>query len=96
MINYHISYNNAYRHFIDIKVELDLNDEKELEIQLPVWRPGRYELGNFIKNIQNFNVFNEKKLQRGTNRKNSKFKILGFLIIIKNMFLLNPIPGLAL
>lgn len=63
MINYHISYNNAYRHFIDIKVELDLNDEKELEIQLPVWRPGRYELGNFIKNIQNFNVFNEEDKQ---------------------------------
>jgi predicted metalloprotease with PDZ domain len=27
------------------------------EIQLPAWRPGRYELGNFAKNVRNFNVF---------------------------------------
>ena len=28
-----------------------------LELQLPAWRPGRYELQNFAKNIQRFEVF---------------------------------------
>ncbi len=26
-------------------------------LQLPSWRPGRYELGNFAKNVRNFKVF---------------------------------------
>lgn len=32
----------------------------ETTLQLPAWRPGRYELGNFAKNIQKFEVFDEK------------------------------------
>lgn len=28
--------------------------------QIPAWRPGRYELGNFAKNIQRWNAFDEK------------------------------------
>lgn len=30
------------------------------ELLLPLWRPGRYELGNFAKNIRCFKVFDEK------------------------------------
>jgi predicted metalloprotease with PDZ domain len=32
----------------------------ELLIQLPAWRPGRYELGNFAKNIQKWAAFNKE------------------------------------
>jgi predicted metalloprotease with PDZ domain len=37
----------------------------QIEVQLPSWRPGRYELGNFAKNIQQFKVVNSSgvKLQ---------------------------------
>lgn len=28
-------------------------------VQLPSWRPGRYELGNFAKNVRNFKVFDD-------------------------------------
>ena len=31
-----------------------------MRIKIPVWRPGRYEIGNFAKNIKDFNIFNEK------------------------------------
>ena len=31
-------------------------DVQILKLQLPSWRPGRYELGNFAKNIKDFNV----------------------------------------
>jgi predicted metalloprotease with PDZ domain len=30
-----------------------------LELQLPAWRPGRYELGNFAKNVKRVDVFDE-------------------------------------
>ena len=33
------------------------HSSSELILQLPAWRPGRYELGNFAKNIQYFKVF---------------------------------------
>lgn len=29
----------------------------QIELQFPAWRPGRYELGNFAKNIKSFKVF---------------------------------------
>lgn len=31
-----------------------------LQLQLPSWRPGRYELGNFAKNVKRVDMFNEK------------------------------------
>lgn len=31
-----------------------------IQLQLPAWRPGRYELGNFAKNIKRVDVFNDK------------------------------------
>jgi predicted metalloprotease with PDZ domain len=30
-----------------------------LKLQLPAWRPGRYELGNFAKNVKRVDVFNQ-------------------------------------
>ncbi len=31
-------------------------DQQAITLQLPSWRPGRYELGNFAKNIRDFKV----------------------------------------
>ncbi|MFN8344903.1 MAG: M61 family peptidase [Spirosomataceae bacterium] len=44
-------------HFIDVECRIDRITAEALEIQLPAWRPGRYELQNFAKNIQRFAVF---------------------------------------
>ena len=71
MIQYNFSYNNPHRHFIDIEISVEVNNEKELFFQLPAWRPGRYELANFSKNIQKWNAFNEhgeKLFSRKVNR----------------------------
>lgn len=57
---YKFSYNHPHRHFIDIEMRINEHNASELILQLPAWRPGRYELGNFAKNIQRFNVFDEK------------------------------------
>lgn len=48
---------NPTSHFIDIHAELFENRAEYLEVQLPAWRPGRYELQNFAKNLREFHVF---------------------------------------
>lgn len=64
-MNYKIYSKNKVSHFIDIECSIENIQKNEIELQLPAWRPGRYELQNFAKNIQNFEVFdeNEQKLK---------------------------------
>lgn len=57
---YKISYSVPNRHYIDIECSIDNITLPQIEVQLPSWRPGRYELGNFAKNIQQFKVVNSK------------------------------------
>lgn len=45
--------------FIEIECTFTHVETDILEIQLPAWRPGRYELQHFAKNIQRFGVFNK-------------------------------------
>ena len=58
-MNYKISYSNSFTQYIDIEFSVEVNQPFTI-INLPVWRPGRYELGNFAKNIQKFACYNEK------------------------------------
>ena len=60
-MRYSVSYSNADSHFIEIAFTFKTSGKKKEIIQLPAWRPGRYELGNFAKNIQKFDVFSEGK-----------------------------------
>jgi predicted metalloprotease with PDZ domain len=39
---------------------IDSINQDTLQLQLPAWRPGRYELGNFAKNVKRVDVFSEK------------------------------------
>lgn len=55
-MKYIFSYKNPHQQLIDIEFEFNTNSEKLVEVRLPRWRPGRYELGNFAKNIQSFYV----------------------------------------
>lgn len=50
--------------FLDIECTVENNKDEEVFLQLPAWRPGRYELANFAKNIQKFEVrtLNNKRL----------------------------------
>lgn len=59
-MHYTISYKKAHQHFIDIQLTVDHLDSSSTFLQLPSWRPGRYEMGNFAKNIQKFNVTDEQ------------------------------------
>jgi len=59
-MKYHFSYSNPNTHYLDIQFEVDVKNEETVQLQLPAWRPGRYELGNFAKNIQKWEAYNEK------------------------------------
>ena len=55
-MHYTIRYSKPHRHFIDIIYTVEDVKGSSLEVQLPSWRPGRYELGNFAKNVRSFTV----------------------------------------
>ena len=59
-MKYAVSYKDPHKHFIDIELFIEDIHQDLIELQLPAWRPGRYELSNFAKNIQRFEAFNEK------------------------------------
>ncbi|MEO9257571.1 MAG: hypothetical protein ABI207_04265 [Crocinitomicaceae bacterium] len=58
MTSYYFSTENPQQQYIRIKVVLEVRDEVTF-LQFPAWRPGRYELGNFAKNVRSFNVFDK-------------------------------------
>lgn len=49
---------NPNQQYIQITSEFKTSRD-ETNIELPSWRPGRYELGNFAKNVRSFRVFDE-------------------------------------
>ena len=63
MITYNISYQKAHNRFINIECIIDNIKNEQTLVQLPTWRPGRYELGNFAKNIQCWKAFDEQGKQ---------------------------------
>lgn len=48
---YTISYNDAAEQQIFIELRIEELNQNETYLQLPSWRPGRYESGNFAKNV---------------------------------------------
>jgi predicted metalloprotease with PDZ domain len=61
MIHYKFSIENPSNQYIQIQMSFESSQMIE-HIQLPSWRPGRYELGNFAKNVKNFKVYGDKNI----------------------------------
>jgi len=59
-MKYTITYENPNTQYIPITMEMDVEKDNFVELQFPTWRPGRYERGEFVKNIHGFKVSNEK------------------------------------
>src|SRR6185312_11390215 len=58
-MKYIVSYKAHHQHFIDFELIIAATSEK-VQVQCAVWRPGRYELGNFTKNVRNWGAFDAK------------------------------------
>ncbi|HNR85724.1 MAG TPA: hypothetical protein PKN38_03875, partial [Taishania sp.] len=56
-MNYQFKIEKPNQQYIQITAETVALTDNPV-IQLPSWRPGRYELGNFAKNVKGFKVFN--------------------------------------
>lgn len=56
MIRYLVSYAQPQTHYIRIECVIERTGGGDLTVQLPAWRPGRYELGNFAKNVRGFSA----------------------------------------
>ncbi len=57
-MHYKIFISNPFEHFIGVQWKIINELHTKLQIQLPAWRPGRYELANYAKNIRCFRVHN--------------------------------------
>ncbi|GAB3890294.1 M61 family metallopeptidase [Spirosoma agri] len=56
-MHYRLSADPILPHYIAVEAQLTgIQQQSEIELQLPAWRPGRYELQQFAKNIQRFEV----------------------------------------
>lgn len=54
---YRLSADPEAAHYIAVEARLTDIKTPVVDLQLPAWRPGRYELQQFAKNIQRFEVF---------------------------------------
>ncbi|MBI3520971.1 MAG: M61 family metallopeptidase [Bacteroidetes bacterium] len=61
MIHYKLYLKNPQSHYIYVDLTIDQISSSTVELQLPSWRPGRYELGNFAKNIKRVDVVDEQE-----------------------------------
>ncbi len=59
-MNYTFQIKNSHQHFIKIIVQANVASNSEILVQLPSWRPGRYELADFAKNVKDFQVVDDK------------------------------------
>lgn len=59
-MHYRIYYKNTSTQFIYIELTVKDINADETFVRIAAWRPGRYELGNFAKNIRNWKVYDDK------------------------------------
>lgn len=62
-MKYTVKYSNPNTQYIPIQATFNVKKEDEVTLQFPTWRPGRYELGDFAKNIHSFEVLNDQGKQ---------------------------------
>lgn len=56
MTSYKVSALHPSNHFFTIEASFPCENKKEVLLQFPRWRPGRYELGDFAKNVRRFRI----------------------------------------
>ncbi|MEN9968088.1 MAG: hypothetical protein RIR94_258 [Bacteroidota bacterium] len=62
MVRYQVRCEQAQQRYIQFSAVFEQAAElDELQLELPSWRPGRYEIGNFAKNIKGFKAFGADK-----------------------------------
>ncbi|MBC7384008.1 MAG: M61 family metallopeptidase [Bacteroidia bacterium] len=55
-MHYKIGISNPVEHFMGVQWQIKNDTGQNIRVQLPSWRPGRYELASYAKNIRCFTV----------------------------------------
>ena len=56
MVSFVFDIPNPSQQYIHVQLSFEVRDDITV-LKLPAWRPGRYELGNFAKNLRSFQVY---------------------------------------
>ena len=56
MVSFVFDIPNPSQQYIHVHLSFEVRDDITV-LKLPAWRPGRYELGNFAKNLRSFQVY---------------------------------------
>jgi predicted metalloprotease with PDZ domain len=56
MIDYSVSWAQPNSHLLEVTIEADTAGALSIDFALPNWRPGRYLIQNFARNIQDFSA----------------------------------------
>ncbi|HTF06255.1 MAG TPA: PDZ domain-containing protein [Bacteroidia bacterium] len=67
-MHYKFSFVNPSSRYVQLTVLAENIAADITYIQLPAWRPGRYELGNFAKNVRNFKVYDQSGKEIAANK----------------------------
>ena len=72
-ISYYIAWDQPNSHFLEITMTIENWTADSLDLRIPAWRPGRYVIQNYAKNVVGFQAFDQaatsltaKKLDKGT------------------------------
>jgi len=61
MIRYQLQIENPLSSFIQVKTYIPTQGKEIIILQLPAWRPGRYEIQNFAQKMQRFSVVDQNQ-----------------------------------
>ena len=60
MAKHHLRSSHPSSHFFQITYETDVLEREKTQVHLPLWRPGRYEMQHFPKNVRHWQATDEK------------------------------------
>jgi predicted metalloprotease with PDZ domain len=60
MIDYTIGWQQPNRHLFEVAIKVAAADAASLDFAIPNWRPGRYIIQNYARNIQEFSAQDER------------------------------------
>ncbi len=53
-VQYHIKISNPAQHLAEVQINFPVVNTKTLDVQMPIWRTGKYEVLNLGKNVRQF------------------------------------------
>lgn len=97
-IRFEISFSEPQAHYVDMKMILDgFQDEKYIDIKMPVWTPGSYLVREYSKNVERFKIDNDNisvekvskntwRIHQPTGKLVISYSVYGFEVSVRTNF----------